>query len=546
MHRLRYVRPQYRKAGIIYGLLFGISQTLGKIIYNNAKNISLGVGNFAKEYVVFFLVMAMGAGGMAAFAFAFFEWADKRQKQPAYKEVRQKEVRYKEKGCRITISFPLIYAVMLLCYLPCLIAYFPGCMSYDSWYITLQALGIIGFDNHHPFLHTFLWSIFAHMDEWLGMKQIGITLYTIAQLLVMTAIYAYACVWIFRRNLAGPFMKLACAYYMFNPVFHIFTLILTKDVLFSGLFLLLNMTLVDFVEAGYGDETASTEGRLQVKLTILLLLCCLLRNNMIYVVIVFTIFLCLVFRLSFFRCKGFFIAILLFYVITKVVYPGVNVAKGSSKEMLSVPLSQIAAVYHSEGESIGAKEKELIVKYMPSVEQYDRFFADPIKSDFNEKAFKENKGEFFLLWGKLLGKYPAVYVRAFLALNLPFWYPEMESVREYIETDNYSQDYPVERKGWLPHVYSWYEDVSEKEAAWMRLPVLKQLYAIGVPIWVMLFFGIWFGISKRKGALSAVVFSILLWMTYLLGPVSSFRYAEPLFLTYPLWFALGAKRQHGG
>ena len=176
---------------------------------------------------------------------------------------------------------------------------------------------------------------------------------------------------------------------------------------------------------------------------------------------------------------------------------------------------------------------------MPSVEQYDRFFADPIKSDFNEHAFEENKGEFFRLWGRLFKKYPVVYGRAFLALNLPLWYPQMESVREYIETDNYSQDYPVERKGWLPQVYSWYEDVSENKAVWMHLPVLRQLYAIGVPIWVLLFFSMWFGMSKRKAAVSVVGLSILLWMTYLLGPVSSFRYAEPLLLTYPLWFALG-------
>lgn len=537
---MKYVRTGYRKAGMAYGLVFGVSQTIGKLILDdNIQNVSLDGGIFSKEYVILFVVAAMGAGGMAAIAFAFLEWACKRQSEQGDKGHRTKT--QKEKKRKAPISFWLIYPVMLLCYLPCFIAYFPGCMSYDSWYITLEALGIIGFDNHHPFLHTFLWSIFAHMDEWLGIKQIGITLYTITQLLVMAAIYAYTCVWISKRNLSGSFMKIACVYYTLNPVFHIFTLILTKDVLFSGLFLLLSITLVDFFEAIYGREESPVEGRLQLKLTILLFLSCLFRNNMIYVVIAFTILLGLAFRVSFSQCKGFFIAILLFCIVTKIVYPGFHVAKGSVKEMLPVPLSQIAAVYHSKGESIEAEEKELIQKYIPGVEQYDRFFADPIKADFNEHAFAENKEEFFRLWGRLFRKYPIVYGKAFLALNLPFWYPEMESVREYIETDNYSQDYSAARKGWLPRVYGWYETVSENKAAWMHFPFFRQLYAIGVPVWVLIFFSTWFGIKKRKAALTAGVFSILLWMTYLLGPVSSFRYAEPLLLTYPLWAALGAE-----
>ncbi len=530
---MKYVQDRYKRAGLAFGLLFGICQTMGKIVLAyGVKNASL-----VREYGVFFLSAAMGAGGMAALSFNFLEWISKKGKISKTPKRLQ--------------SFPVLYALILACYLPCFIAYFPGCMSYDSWYITLEALGIIGFDNHHPFLHTLLWSIFAHMDEWLGIKQIGITLYTMTQLLAMAAVYAYTCVWISRRNLAGPVKKIACIYYAFNPVFHIFTLILTKDVLFSGFFLLLNITLADFLENMFenSDQNApraaltlrnsSPVGKwMQMRLTALLLLCCLFRNNMIYVVIAFTVFLCFLTRKFFLRFKSFFLAILLFYIITKVVYPGIGVARGSVKEMLSVPLSQIAAVYHKEGANIGEEEKRLINIYIPSVERYDRFFADPVKGDFNESAFEENKREFFHMWGNFLGKYPVVCGEAFLALNLPFWYPEMESVREYIETDNYSQDYPVVRKGWLPQIYNWYETVSENEAVWMHLPVMKQLYSIGVPVWVLLFFGIRYGLSKRKAALSVIVLNILLWMTYLLGPVSSFRYAEPLFLTYPLWLAL--------
>ncbi len=212
-------------------------------------------------------------------------------------------------------------------------------------------------------------------------------------------------------------------------------------------------------------------------------------------------------------------------------------------EKLSVPLSQIAAVYQEYDDEIGGEEEILIRKYIPDVEYYDRFFADPIKGNFNSVAYLWDKNEFRNLWLRLAVKYPGKYIEAFLALNLPYWYPEMDSVREYIETDNYSDDYPVERKNLLPYVYDWYEKVSENEAEWMHFPLFKQLFSIGMPIWVLLFFEILFLMQKKRAAALAVPAVVLLWLTYMLGPVSSFRYIEPLLLTYPVWIVLALERR---
>lgn len=521
---IRYADAQCKRLGAGFGSIFGLFQILGKVIFNETD---WEIVAFMRLLPVFVWIV-FGAGSIAALFFQIFKSAAEKQKESA-----------KEKR----ISFFAIYVILLVCYIGCFIAYFPGCMSYDSWYITLQALGIIGFDNHHPFLHTFIWSLFAHMDEWLGIDQIGIALYTTTQLLAMLAIYAYACVWLFRRGAPGLCKKIAVFYYAVNPVFHIFTLILTKDVLFSGFFLLLCITVIDFSE---GIKKNADRKALQVRLALVSLMCCLFRNNMIYVLVVMTLILLLVFRLHVSACRGLLAAIVLYYVVVGVVYPGVGVAKGSLKELLSVPLSQIASVYQNETEDLSEEDRELILKYIPDVEQYDRFFADYIKSTFNESAFRENKGEFTSLWFRLFKEYPGLYVKAFLSLNLPYWYPGMDSVREYIETDNYSQDYPVQRMGALPLVYDWYEDVSENDAVWMHWPVFRQLYAIGMPIWILLFFGMWFCAHKRRTVLAAMAPCILLWLTYLLGPVSCFRYIEPLLLTYPIWFVLSFEKEYVG
>lgn len=507
------------KSGLLIGFLFGFIVTLGR--YIREDNI--------RGSILDFFVFFWGKSLVTAILCILF-----------YQLLTNISSRVLKNDEKVKYQFIKIYLLFIPFYSICFLAYFPGIMSYDSWYITLEALGIIGFDNHHPFLHTLIWSIFARLDRVLGINEIGIILYTLLQMLIMTAVYAYVCAWIFRRNIGKTEKGIVFFYLAANPVFHIFSLILTKDVLFSGCFLLLTVNLIDFFE---DFEADSISIRKQGRIFAETLLCCLLRNNMIYVIIVLTIIIFFVSKKRIICCRGLLFSILLYYMITQVVYPSVGVARGSIKEMMSVPLSQIAAAYQSNSGDIDEADKEIILKYIPDVEQYDRYFADYIKTNFNENSFRENKWEFISLWCKLFVKFPDKYAEAFLSLNLPYWYPYMESVREYIETGNYSQDYPVIRKNILPAVYDWYEKVSKNQAGFMKIPGMRQIYSIGMPVWVLLFFLVGFISSGKRAFALGMLPVILLWMTYLLGPVSAFRYIEPLLLTYPIWFALSVERK---
>ena len=518
-------KKSWQKPGILFGIVFGFFNALGKSVQQeNVGSLFLDIEVF-RNFIFTFCLSGMVAGILAVFFYLIFDYASS----------ADREISKIQRG-----SFFKIYFCMILCYLLCFIAYFPGIMSYDSWYITLQALGKIGFDNHHPFLHTLIWSMFARLDDFFGIKEIGIVLYTLVQFMIMTAIYAWVYLWICGKKIGKAGKVLSFLYLAFNPVFHIFTLILTKDVYFSGCFLLLTVRLIDYCEAILERDRGT---RKQGSITIISLLCCLFRNNMIYVIILLAVVLFFMAGKRIVSCKGLLISIFLYGLIVHVIYPSIGVSEGNMKEMMSVPLSQISAVYQNEKDELNTEEKELIFKYIPDVEQYDRFFADNVKSNFNTQAFHENKDEFVSLWCKLFRKYPGEYVQAFLSLNLPYWYPEMNSVREYIETDNYSQDYPVIRKNLLPSVYHWYEEVSENRAKWMTLPGVRQLYSIGMPVWILVFFLIRFVVLKKRAFVCGIMPAIFLWLTYLMGPVSSFRYIEPLLLTYPVWFALSLERK---
>lgn len=510
-----------KKYGAILGCLFGFALTFGRLIHTDDMGRIFGGQMSLWEFCGCFL-------GLSILWTQIFSLL--------YEFLVGESVENKQKTGRLGFfcNFVIIIPFYVLCYL----AYFPGCMSYDAGYITYQAMRIIGFDNHHPFLHTLLWTFFAHMDDWTGIDQIGIALYTLFQVLTMTALCAYALCSIERRNMEGWKKNICRLFYGLNPVFHVFTLILAKDILFSGCLLWFTVTMLDFFEALSEGKSVDKMGGQMLFST---LLCCLLRNNMIYAVLVWLIILLAVLKKRFFLCKNIVGAVLLFYFITEVVYPSVGVAKGNVKEMLSVPMSQIAAVYQYKPEEISPEEGAVVKKYIPDVESYDKYFADWIKQNFNGDAFRENPKEFTDLWLTLFVREPEIYLESFLSLNLPYWYTGMESVRGYIETGNLSQDYPAQWKMWLPEVFQFYEQVAAKQAAFMKWMGVSWIFSIGMPIWVFLFCLLGMRKNCNYYGILALLPGGLLWMTYLLGPVSNFRYAEPLMLLYPVWFAAAAK-----
>lgn len=515
------------KLGLLMGSIFAFVQTLGNFVAQSQTGYLVN----GSEDVWNFLTSFLQTGIWSVLLFIFLYWV-----------LEKGNLKIEEKRSRG--HFWKNWLMLLPLYIVCFLAYFPGSVSYDASYITWQALRIIGFDNHHPFLHTLLWTIFLAMEEKIGIQYLGVVLFTVLQLLFMTGVYAYILTWMEKRVIRTWQRTICMIYYIFNPVLQIFSLIIVKDVLFAGCFLLFQLFLIDFWEAFRREENLKKPA---VRISIMALLCCLFRNNMIYVILVyFVVVLVLYKKRAIILSKYISIAILVFYLLTEVVYPSVGVLKGSIKEMLSVPMSQIAAVYQFEPEKITEQEEALIRKYIPDVEGYDCYFADRIKQNFNGDAVRENPQEFLQLWMELFEKSEGVYVRAFLALNLPYWYTDMESVKEYIETDNYSGDYFIERTNWLPGAFEFYENVADKEAAFMNLPILKLLFSISMPIWIWLFFVLSMLKKGQKQKVVAILPGLLLWMTYLLGPVSNFRYIAPLIMAWPIWFILAVSGKEKG
>ena len=113
----------------------------------------------------------------------------------------------------------------------------------------------------------------------------------------------------------------------------------------------------------------------------------LFRNQGIYVFLFFVLAVCLFLRKKkVYRRNRFIGAALLvaalWYVLSGPIPTAFGVGKGDAREMLCVPMQQLARMYHEVPEELTSEEKEYIETLIDpqALSEYVRVNADPVKN----------------------------------------------------------------------------------------------------------------------------------------------------------------------
>lgn len=288
-----------------------------------------------------------------------------------------------------------------------------------------------------------------------------------------------------------------------------------------------------------------------VKIILYGLISVLLRNNMIYVVLVLFILsiLSLIFKfnkVTTLKIPVCIFAIIIFsIIINKILFPCIGItSKDTFKETIPVPVNQIASVYNNDFESLSLEQRELIKCYLPTVEKFSPRFADRVKFDFDMDFYNEQPEIFWNLYFDLFKAYPLRYISAFLDLNIVYWYPfsnfpDEFSQRTYIESWILeTSKYPLVRESKFPALLDSYEKIATFSAEWMRLPLLYQYFSLSFPF-ISMFICLFICIKDKRTDMTLILGCfILLFLTYLLGPVSNFRYVYTFYLAMPYYITL--------
>ncbi|MBR1849218.1 MAG: hypothetical protein IJ791_08295 [Lachnospiraceae bacterium] len=423
-----------------------------------------------------------------------------------------------------------VLLILLALYIICYLTYFPGIFGYDIDQQTWQITGSVEWNNHHPVLHTLIWKAFYDLEKVTGVRYIALVGYSVVQMAVVL-FTVWGLLRFLQKQKAHPLaILLASIYYICMPTLAIFSFITTKDVYFACALTWLMMSVL-------------SRGKTPT-VVILAWLTCMLRNNMVYALL-FAVIIFLLTKQSKRLIASLAVAVALAMACMNLLFPAMGIAPTETHEAMSVPIQQIGRAFHENKQSFTKEQIELTYEYVPDIEMYNPRNADKLKTFFNDSRYEANKGEFWRLYLSIGKTHPLEYVDAFLTLHVNYWYILAEPVdpiskRVYIETCGiYMPEYPVERALLFPNLFSFYENVAAFNTENMVRPLLHLLFAISTPFVVL--FLIVYDVIRRKRKCGVLILApyLGLYLTYLLGPLSNFRYVYPYFLAMPLLVIAG-------
>ena len=468
-----------------------------------------------------------------------------RNRQKSLKGIRS--IRW-EIFCRWKYWTFFLWGLYFVSFLPAFLGGFPGIFAADApnqvgWTFSGWLTA------HHPLAHTgILCVIFSVVRSFGGSDNLAAAIYSLLQMASMAGIFT-AISRFLRKERAPVWVQIGTILYLCLFPFHgMMAVYTTKDTIFAGIFVLCVIRIYRMCIR----PDIWLNGTVRIAEAVFwFVLLFLFRNNGMH-----TLLLCAPFLLFFLRkywkpLTAVFVCVLLVYSF----YNGpllrlLHAEPGNSREAYSIIMQTLGRTYVSGGE-ITEEEWQVIRPVMDeeTLAQYTPNLSDPIKNQFHTDAFNEEKGAFLKTWFQIGWRNKKTYIDAFLNTTAAFWYPDTEE--EYLDfvCFNIQKDdpnYPHVEMQPISSVFYRYYTAIGTDAAFRQIPVLRELFSMGLYFWLLVFAALYVICRKE--------YVRLLWMlpfwtymgTSMLGPAALIRYSYPLMLGAPLLIYFCVKRRRTG
>ena len=425
--------------------------------------------------------------------------------------------------------------LMLLCWLPIFLAYYPGIYSYD---VSRQIQQIVtgDYNDHNPIAHTLLVGLFYQLGAWLNNPNLGIALYIGFQMIVMALVMSYSLSVLYREGCARWVLVITLLLCCLSPFHSLLVTATTKDVLFAGASLYWGMMLVQ----GWRHSELWKKRGWMLRYLLSIIIVSLLRTNGLLLVAGVLIAGLIVLR-HFKEIRKRFLALTLcgllgYFGVHEGLTAAYNAEPGPFHEVLNIPIQQIARVH----EILPRESREEMRYWMPDVALYQPALTDYVKhtADINP----EDLPEFLGLWARLGIKYPTIYLDAFGFLTKGYWQvDDMTHATFRGELLEYHEGYlgTIFRTSWgvtfdskLPALYDWLEQMFSVNK-YLNIPLFSALMSTGLWCWMMLALFLYAMVRKRRDAILLVSGFLALYVGLYLGPCCTVRYVYPFMLCVP-------------
>lgn len=459
----------------------------------------------------------------------------------------------------------VVFAVILACWLPYLVASFPGLINFDYFNQLNQFVGARPLSNHHPVAMTFVFGALYEIGHHLGGATGGLYLTVWVQALCLDGLFAYAHHWLCRMDVRRGVRIATVAFCALCPIFPLYACVLVKDTLSATA---LGLFALQVAVRSWCDRTSSPTPRMASLPAVAAVgaLTSLTRANCVYLVIG-TLVVCLfcLRRTSRLRLVAAIAAIAAcFFGWTNVLLPAAGVTPSDTALVISIPLQQTGAYAHYSPDDATDDERSAIegllgVSYDEVGDLYTPNIVDPLQTAARDGAGDRARLSAYLgAWAAQGLRHPGIYADALLKANVGYWYPHMAF--EELQDLDYTQNTPASHLAWMQGLgYGFTGDLSDMGSADSPFvdarATMQQLLArlSGTPVlglvlqpafytWFCLAVGVW-SATRRRATAPLLTLVILLFLVECVSPLAaSLRYALPLVVLAPLLFGASLAR----
>lgn len=440
------------------------------------------------------------------------------------------------------------FLFLLVCWLPVLLAVYPGFFVYDAQDEWVQVASRT-FNTHHPLVHVLmLGGIVCAVNKFTDSYNLGIACYIIFQMSIISCALTYFISYMRRRGLSRKLQIASLIYFALFPVVVMFTLCSAKDALFSIALLMLLLSLLDM---GSESKTFFSSRRKMVFFVLCSTAMMLLRKNGIYA------YTALLPILIFYQKKYakklsllLLTALISYFVINSGLAALLHADNVERQEILTVPIQQLARTYKFNKEAFTDEDIETLHEILPeeALALYTPRLSDPVKVRFQNEAYTADPARYIRLWLRTGIKKPLSYINAWLVNTYGFWYPdtvvnvyEGHEVFTFTYKDSSYFGYEVEQPGtrhiqipWLAEVYRKLSLEIWKE----KLPLCSMLFSMGGMFWFFAFTFAYILYMKKYHLAVPCLLVLFVWLTVILGPTYLPRYVVIFWYGLPLFAAM--------
>lgn len=468
--------------------------------------------------------------------------------------------------------FALSFAIIALAWLPYLIVYFPGTLTWDGARSMNQFITDAPLENHHPVLMNALYAGLMTLGRTLYSDNLGLLLVVAFQYLACAAAFALAIRQLTAMEAPRWLTIGSLVFYAAYPGWGIFAQTAIKDTLFFAVFCCFVLVLVRLMGAARPSRS------LWAALLGTGLALCFTRNNGIYVVLPTLVALAVFFwaqgrrkgrgsrtgrgahargaapheprtpasRRSATATLGIMGGCLLAYLLAfQVAWPALGINTKEDKEMMSVPFQQTARTLLEHPDDVTDQERAAISAILPYDQLADLYLpdlADPVKESMLDPSGSfqgTQRSDYLAAWASMGLRHPATYLRATLANTYAYFYPwaivgpDIDRPLFYV----WMQGEPINTTFAVHNVMP--DEVRRPVTKFLDtqldVPVLSALYSPALYVWAFLVL-LAYAVHTRnhRGWVLAVPFALLL-LTVLAGPLNGqLRYVLPLAAAMPL------------